>query len=138
MKKLTSAGGVIVYKDKILLLKKERTWVFPKGKVKEGEKLIETAIREIYEETGIEVKKPLSELGIIKYRYSSNNEKFEKCVNYYLFIVDNFSINLEDGFIGYGWFYFDEALKIITYKNDKKILKLAIKKIRETQKKCLP
>ena len=48
MKKLISAGGVIVNQGKVLLLKREKSWVFPKGKIKYEESLIQTAIREIF------------------------------------------------------------------------------------------
>ncbi|MCX8095570.1 MAG: NUDIX domain-containing protein [Caldisericia bacterium] len=131
MKSLVSSGGVLINKEKVLILKRDKTWVFPKGKVKDDENLIETAKREIFEETGIKVDKPISFLGTTKYKYRQNNEIYKKEVNYFLFIVDTFKVNLENSFIGYGWFYFDEGLKILTYKNDKKILKLAIKKLRE-------
>ncbi|HOL82584.1 MAG TPA: NUDIX domain-containing protein [Caldisericia bacterium] len=131
MKKLISAGGVIIYQNKVLLLKREKSWVFPKGKVKEGESLIQTAIREIFEETGIKVNDKSIEIGNTNYKYMTNDEQFEKTVYYYLFIVSDVSVNIEKTFLGYGWFYFDEALKYVTYKNDKKILKNAIKKLRE-------
>ena len=131
MKKLISAGGVIIYQNKVLLLKREKSWVFPKGKVKEGESLIQTAIREIFEETGIKVNDKSIEIGNTNYKYMTNDEQFEKTVYYYLFIVNDISVNIEKTFLGYGWFYFDEALKYVTYKNDKKILKNAIKKLRE-------
>ena len=131
MKKLISAGGVIIYQNKVLLLKREKSWVFPKGKVKEGESLIQTAIREIFEETGIKVNDKGIEIGNTNYKYMTNDEQFEKTVYYYLFIVSDVSVNIEKTFLGYGWFYFDEALKYVTYKNDKKILKNAIKKLRE-------
>lgn len=131
MKKLISAGGIIVNKNKVLLLKKEKAWVFPKGKRKEGESLVQTAIREINEEIGIIVDKEVVEIGTTNYKYITNEEQYEKTVYYYLFFVEDVSINIEKSFSGFGWFYFDEALKYITYKNDKKILKNAIKKIRE-------
>jgi len=131
MKKLISAGGVIINQNKVLLLKREKSWVFPKGKVKNGESLIQTAIREIFEETGIKVNDKGIEIGNTNYKYMTNDEQFEKRVYYYLFIVDDVSVNIEKTFLGYGWFYFDEALKYVTYKNDKKILKNAIKKLRE-------
>jgi len=131
MKKLISAGGVIINQNKVLLLKREKSWVFPKGKVKEGENLIQTAIREIFEETGIIANEKGIEIGNTNYKYMTNDEQFEKTVYYYLFIVSDVSVNIEKTFLGYGWFYFDEALKYVTYKNDKKILKNAIKKLRE-------
>lgn len=131
MKKLISSGGVIINKDKVLLLKRDKSWVFPKGKLKENENIVQAAIREIFEEAGINVNEPLCFLGITKYKYKKNSELFYKEVNYFLFIAEDLDIKIEKSFIGFGWFYFDEALKFITYKNDKRILKIAIKKLRE-------
>ena len=56
-----SCGGIIFYKTKqntkILLVKNNngRYWSFPKGHIEEGETEQETAIREIKEETGLDV-----------------------------------------------------------------------------------
>ena len=125
--KLISSGGVIIFDNKILLIKREKTWVFPKGKVKENETLIETAKREILEEVGLRVNEPECELGTTGYRYFENGEIFDKKVHYFLFFSETDEVRLEKGFLGYGWFYFDEAKKILTFKNDKKILKKAIK-----------
>lgn len=136
MKKLISSGGVVFYKDKVILIKKERSWVFPKGKVKEGESLINAAKREIFEEVGIKTDEPLFYIDKIKYRYKDQNGILnEKEVNYYFFITENNSVQIEKTFLGYGWFYIDEAIKYLTYKNDKKILKKAIKIIKKEIKK---
>lgn len=131
MKKLISAGGVIINRDKVLLLKREKTWVFPKGKVKEGENLIQTAIREIHEEVGIIVDESKIEIGTSKYKYIFDSEFIEKTVYYFLFFTENKEVNIEKSFLGYGWFYFDEAVKTLTFKNDKKILRNVLKKLRE-------
>ena len=48
-----TAGG-IVYKDgHILLIKKNKKWDLPKGKIEKNQTKMETAIQEIHEETGI-------------------------------------------------------------------------------------
>ena len=49
------AGGVVFNKKgKVLLLRhRNGDWVFPKGHVEKGETLLETAIREIEEESGV-------------------------------------------------------------------------------------
>jgi len=56
-KKEKSCGGVIVAGDKILMVLQENgVFAFPKGHVEPGETEIETAKREILEETGIETE----------------------------------------------------------------------------------
>ena len=47
-----SAGGIIVNKNKIVLVRQKRGYSFPKGHVEEGETLLDCAYREIHEEAG--------------------------------------------------------------------------------------
>ena len=61
MKYEKSCGAIIFYRNrrntKILLVKNNngRYWSFPKGHIEQGENEEETAIREIKEETGLEL-----------------------------------------------------------------------------------
>jgi len=59
---IRAAGGVVVYGKKILFIKKNGRWEFPKGRLKKGANRKKTAVREICEETGIKKK----DLQIIK------------------------------------------------------------------------
>ena len=51
-----AAGGVVVSGKKILFIKKNGRWEFPKGRLKKGANRKKTAVREISEETGIKKK----------------------------------------------------------------------------------
>ena len=60
MVEATSCGGVVIFRGKILLLYKNyknkyEGWVLPKGTVEQGEEHNETALREVKEETGLDV-----------------------------------------------------------------------------------
>ena len=56
-KKVSEAGGVIVYDGKVVLrLTDAQRWIFPKGKLKKHETPVEAAIREAVEETGLAVE----------------------------------------------------------------------------------
>ena len=56
-KKEKSCGGVIVEGGKVLMvLQTNGNFAFPKGHMEEGETEIETAMREIAEETGVETE----------------------------------------------------------------------------------
>ena len=59
---IKAAGGIVIQGKKILFIKKNGRWEFPKGRLKKGSKRKATALREIYEETGI----PKKDLNIIK------------------------------------------------------------------------
>ena len=50
---IKAAGGIVVQGKKILFIKKNGRWEFPKGRLKKASKRKNTALREIYEETGI-------------------------------------------------------------------------------------
>ena len=75
---IKAAGGVVVSGDKILFIKKNGRWEFPKGRLKKGANRKKTAIREICEETGIK-KKEISILKVrsnlfIKIRFRKGND----------------------------------------------------------------
>ena len=53
-----SCGGIVIYRGKILTLYKSyrnkyEGWVLPKGTVEPGETHEQTAVREVYEESGV-------------------------------------------------------------------------------------
>lgn len=64
MRKFESAGGVIIneFNEIVLALNPSPSWQFPKGSVERGESYIETAKREIREETGLKVPDPIKKL----------------------------------------------------------------------------
>lgn len=51
-----AAGGVIYKEGKVLFIHRLKKWDLPKGKQDKGEKIEETAVREVEEETGVKVK----------------------------------------------------------------------------------
>lgn len=137
--KETSAGGVIYYQNKdeieILMIKDRcNKWTFPKGKREEGETFQETALREIFEETGItgEVVKPLDKV-YYEY-YLQNNDKVEKDVYFYLVHTKSKRINIQTDEINSAkWFGLDEAVekqKRYGYNNNIDVFKKAIKELK--------
>lgn len=60
MRWIRAAGGIVTRDDgKMLLILRNNRWDLPKGKVEAGETLLQAALREVEEETGIKTK-PLS------------------------------------------------------------------------------
>ena len=122
MKKEKSCGCIIINdKNEVLLIHHNvGHWDFPKGHVEEGETEIETAIREVKEETNIDVEINKN------YRYStqySPKEDVIKEVIYFLAknINDNREAQLEE-VSEVKWFNFNDAIKQITFDNSREIL----------------
>jgi 8-oxo-dGTP pyrophosphatase MutT (NUDIX family) len=63
--------------------KREGTWALPKGIVDPGETPAETALREGFEETGVEGRLE-SKLGDVRYVYTWDGERVFKVVSFFL------------------------------------------------------
>ncbi len=89
MRKVYAAGGIVLNdKGEIAIVSQfGEEWVLPKGKVENGEELLEAAKREIYEETSLKELELVTNLGTYEH-YSQgpkqfNNEKIYKIVQMY-------------------------------------------------------
>jgi 8-oxo-dGTP pyrophosphatase MutT (NUDIX family) len=128
-----SFGIVPVFKDKsdflfLLVHHKGNHWSFPKGHKKEGETDLETAKRELFEETGIKECKILDMPFIEeKYTFELKDKIYDKTNYYYIGIVTDkktdtpreFRYEIED----MRWLSYSEAMKLITFRTAKEILK---------------
>lgn len=91
MREEISAGGVVIFGNAILLLRRYNgDWVLPKGKVEKEEALHQAAIREVYEESRARVE-VLAYLGEIHYSYRDcwKEEVINKTVHWYLMKAKN-------------------------------------------------
>ncbi|AAC06510.1 NUDIX hydrolase [Aquifex aeolicus] len=127
MKKEFSAGGVLFKDGEVLLIKTpSNVWSFPKGNIEPGEKPEETAVREVWEETGVKGE-ILDYIGEIHYWYTLKGERIFKTVKYYL-------MKYKEGEPRPSWevkdakfFPIKEAKKLLKYKGDKEIFEKALK-----------
>tara|TARA_B110000014_G_scaffold77116_1_gene52808 strand:- start:5256 stop:5678 length:423 start_codon:yes stop_codon:yes gene_type:complete len=133
-----AAGGIVLRDELILIVKNKRGdessdksfWGFPKGHLEEGEKPSEAAIREVYEETGFKVEllddKPIAES---RYEIRLNDEIINKTVWFYeMKIVSAYQKEPDDEILEIAIVSYAEAIKLLTYKEDKKILKYVFNK----------
>lgn len=73
-KSLHAAGGVLMRQGNhgpsiaIIFRNRYKEWALPKGKLEEGESLLQAALREVREETGY-MARPLHFLGSTSYRF---------------------------------------------------------------------
>lgn len=137
VKKHHSIGIILFFrfprKIKYLLLKQHQGhWGFPKGHIERGEKYIETALRELKEETGIRKIKLIKSKILLRDLYSFNNgkNKIIKTVDYFIAesYVDIVKIDNNE-IINYKWLTYEKGVERLTFSKSKKILKKANKLI---------
>lgn len=130
MKREVSAGGVVVFGNAILLLKKYNgDWVLPKGRVEKNEEFHHAAIREVQEESGVKAEL-VKYIGDINYNYEygwNNREKVVKTVHWFLMKSRNMDcIPLKkEGFIEAKYIHMCRAGDTAKYDDEKKIIKKA-------------
>lgn len=122
MKKEKSCGAIIIENEKTLLVQEaEGHWGFPKGHVEANETEEETAIREVKEETNLDIKIQNGKRYEISY---ITDDEIDKTVVY--FIAEKIGGNeswQEEEISQIKWATFDEALEIITYDNAKEMFR---------------
>ncbi len=125
----TSCGALVVNKNgssnKILLIRNRggNYWGFPKGHREEGETLEETALREIREETGLEIELIKGFSAETAYKKDNGNTKY---VTYFLAEpVSPEVIIQEEEISGYTWLEYSDCMEKLTYRRDKNVLKQA-------------
>lgn len=130
VRKEVSAGGVVVFRNTILLLKRfNNDWVLPKGRIEEGETLEETAIREVFEETGVKGS-IRGYLGEIDYRYRSivDETMVDKKVHWYLMNANNTNTapQRNEGFKDAVFIHKDKVMDLLRHDDEKKVIRRAL------------
>ncbi len=132
--RVTSAGGVVLRRGgdalEVLLCGRsaDNLWVLPKGTPEADETLEQAAVREVREETGVEVELR-STLGDIRYWFSRPQEgvRYLKTVRHFLLRPVGGDPSLHDHeFDDVRWFPVQQALKLLTYENEARILRRAL------------
>jgi 8-oxo-dGTP pyrophosphatase MutT (NUDIX family) len=127
----TSAGGIVIrFQDDIPQLvvgrrRRERdgvTWTLPKGTPHPGEVTEQTALREVAEETGLEVRiaRPF---GSIEYDFVQGRTRIHKTVHYFLMQPTGGDLGRHDHeFDEVRWIAFDEAPTILTFETERALV----------------
>lgn len=128
VERAVSAGGIVYRKGasglEIVICGRDvdRVWGLPKGTPEEGEDLEETAIREVTEETGLEVR-ILDKVGVVEYWFARGGVRFHKWVHHYLMEATGGDPSLHD--VEYDrveWRLVDDAVKILSFKNESEMV----------------
>ena len=97
-------------------------WALPKGTPESGETLEQVAVREVQEETGLEVRL-IAYIGNISYSFIRDKIRFQKQVRHFLFEAIGGDTSLHDAeYDRVEWFSIPEALRRLTYQNEVNIL----------------
>lgn len=134
LKKTDLSIGIILYKEfprgiKYLILKhRQGHWALCKGHRNPGETKIQTALRELKEETGIKEVTLLRKKTLVTEKYLINGERTEKTVEYFIGKTKAKKVKVDGKEIkSYVWRGYESALKKITYKKTKNSLSEANK-----------
>lgn len=130
MKREKSCGALVYRYDSgrlLLLLLRHRHgghWSFPKGHVEGSETEVETALREVQEETGLHVSLQRGFRHTVEY-YPKPGVK--KQVVYFLgkALPNEPVVRQEIEISELKWVEWDEACRCVTYKNDRDLLNMA-------------
>ena len=122
--------GAIVYRKfhgntELLLIKNQNGghWSFPKGHVETGETEEETAVREIKEETGIDVILDTSFRRVITY---APKKEITKDVVYFLAKATSYEYTPQEEEIAkIKWVEINHATTILSYDNDRQLVNQA-------------
>ena len=129
MKREFSAGGIIFNSNGRVLVtqhSQNKHWSFPKGLIDPGQTSQGAALREVKEEGGVEAG-IIDKVGYSKYVYTLNGEKIFKVVTYFLMKYISGDIKDHDWEVSdIGWYTPKDALKQLSFSQDKVLLKKAL------------
>ena len=141
MRREFSAGGVLVRRlqGRWMLAairpagKPPGVWALPKGRIDEGERGEQTALREVAEETGAHGRS-LGKLGDVRYWFNWRGERIFKVVSFFL-------VRYEGGRLGelpeahrhevaeVRWLPLEDAPRLLTYAGEQDMARKALERL---------
>lgn len=130
----TSAGGVVVRQGdggtELVLGRRRRerdgvTWSLPKGTPNGDETMEQTALREVEEETGLQVR-IVAPIGPIEYYFVQSGTRIHKTVHYYLMEAVGGDLRLHDHeFDEVRWVSRGDARQLMTFPTEREVVEQA-------------
>jgi len=128
----TSAGGFVLAADgsnRVALIGRQSRsgridWCVPKGHLEGEETNEQAAVREVYEETGLEVE-ILHSLGSIQYEFAAGPRLIAKTVHHFLFRQTGGDLTVEldpdHEAVEARWFELEHLLQTLAHENERRI-----------------
>jgi 8-oxo-dGTP pyrophosphatase MutT (NUDIX family) len=127
----TSAGGIVVRfvegAPQLVVGKRRRdrdgvTWTLPKGTPHRLETTEETALREVREETGLDVR-IVRRIDSIDYVFVQGRTRIHKTVHYFLMVPAGGDLERHDHeFDEVRWIGFDDAATMLTFETERALV----------------
>ena len=130
MRREISAGGLLVRRMRgrwwLAAIRpagrRPGVWALPKGLVDPGERPLETALRETFEETGVRAGGD-QKLGDVRYVYTWEGERVFKVVSFYLLRprsgrLGELPPGMEQEVADASWLPLDEAPELLAYRGE--------------------
>lgn len=119
--------GAVIFRNKdehtefLLIQSKDNSyWGFPKGHVEEMESEIDTAIREVYEETGLNIE--IDDGFSLETEYFISIDILKKVV-YFIGEAEDEPVKIQTEEVeDYKWVQYSDAMDLLTYESSKKLL----------------
>ncbi|KKM13072.1 NUDIX hydrolase [Clostridiales bacterium PH28_bin88] len=133
------AGGIVFSDDHVFLLQNDkREWVLPKGVVRQDTHPSEVALKRVREETGVRAS-IIGPAGETSYEFFSVSRQRPVCnqITWFVMQADSteFHVAQQEGFLDGGFFPVDEAVKRITYSQDKALVRISYRKLQRLLEK---
>lgn len=118
------------WKVLLILHREGNHWGFPKGKANPGETPLESATRELHEETGLEVEKVLRDKPMIEqYQFRRKKDFIVKTVQYFPALVKGDLAIQPEEIRQAKWLTIPEAMAQLTFKEARHILQRFLREL---------
>jgi ADP-ribose pyrophosphatase YjhB (NUDIX family) len=128
----TSAGGIVFRMERgkpryLLIRDSYRNWGFPKGHLEEGEQPETAAMREVGEETGLGALVVRGLVDTIEWQFRFRGQAIHKVCHFFLMesARARTSPQRAEGITACRWMTYDEARRVISYRNAREVLRRA-------------
>lgn len=109
----------------LILHQKGKHWAFPKGHGNPGESPLQSATRELKEETGLDIKRILQDDPLVeKYRFYRKKEIVQKQVKYFPAIVSGDLHLQEEEIQDAKWVLLEDAASHLSFKEAKSMCQI--------------